>query len=126
LAVCALGLGAGGSAEQTIPHNPCGPGIFVAVRHAKEPVLTWLGARSYGPDTTATLWVRADASSATVRIYHILAPHWSFAIRVRSTFRPLLGDQKREPVSQHVDRNLALVRGINVHPAAPEERAMPL
>jgi N,N-dimethylformamidase len=75
-AVCALGLGAGGSAEQAIPHNPCGPGIFVRMPHAKEPVLTWLGARSYGPDTTATLWVRADASSATVRIYHILAPHW--------------------------------------------------
>ena len=75
-AVCALGLGAGGSAEQAIPHNPCGPGIFVRMPHAKEPVLTWLGARSYGPDTTAALWVRADASSATVRIYHILAPHW--------------------------------------------------
>jgi hypothetical protein len=74
-AFCALGLGVRASAEQAI-HNPCGPGIFVPARHAKEPVLAWFGARSYGRGTTAALWVRTHASSATVQVYRVLAFHW--------------------------------------------------
>lgn len=72
----ALAFGAGPSAEHAVARNRCGPGIFVPARHAKEPVLAWFAARSYGPDTTAALWVRARASTATVRLYHVAASQW--------------------------------------------------
>jgi hypothetical protein len=75
-AFCALGFGAGASAEQRIPHNPCGPGIFVPARHANDPVETWFTARSYRPGTTAALWVRAHPSRARVRIYQLIGSHW--------------------------------------------------
>lgn len=76
LASGALGLGADASADRAIERSPCGPGIFVPARHAKEPVVAWFAERSYRPDTAAALWVRTPASRATIRVYHAVTSHW--------------------------------------------------
>jgi N,N-dimethylformamidase beta subunit-like protein len=78
--VCALGFAAGASAQHETPRNPCGPGIFVAARQAKEPVQAWFAARSYRPGTNAALWVRAHASRASVRVYQLVGSHWSVEV----------------------------------------------
>ena len=76
VASCAVGLGARASAERADARNPCGPGIFVKARPEPEPVRAWFAQRSYRPDTTALLRIRARASSATVRLYQALGSHF--------------------------------------------------
>ena len=97
VASCAVGLGARASAERADARNPCGPGIFVKARHEPEPVTAWFAQRSYRPDTTALLRIRARAASATVRVYQALGSHFWVGLAPPSKVR-LNGVQRAVPV----------------------------
>lgn len=75
-ASCALGFGAGASAERATAHNPCGPGLFVRARQANEAVIAWFDRRSYRPGATAALWVRGHGSSARLSVYRPVGLGW--------------------------------------------------
>ena len=76
-ALCVLVCCAAASAgQEALALNPCGPGRFVPARHAPEPVQAWFASRSHAPNTTATLFVRARATGATLRLYQVVAAHW--------------------------------------------------
>jgi hypothetical protein len=93
-AVCALCSSAGVPAEPSNARSPCGPGVFVPAQRVQEPVLAWFGARSYSPESTATLFVRARASRLTVSLWHVVASDWWIEVAPASNVT-LRGPDKR-------------------------------